>query len=148
MAIEPGSAKTSMSAPDFLDSNILVYAHSQADPRKQKIAQELVRHAVLGQMVVSTQTLAEFSAILLQKFSTVYSADEVLGILDALAPIRLVVPDAGGVRRAVEAHKTYGIHFYDGMIIAAAERASCTRIWSEDLNAGQAYFGVKVENPF
>jgi predicted nucleic acid-binding protein len=34
------------------------------------------------------------------------------------------------------------------MIVAAAERANCSRIWSEDLNAGQSYFGVGVENPF
>jgi predicted nucleic acid-binding protein len=34
------------------------------------------------------------------------------------------------------------------MILAAAERAGCQRIWSEDMNAGQSYFGVKVKNPF
>jgi len=34
------------------------------------------------------------------------------------------------------------------MIVAAAERAGCSKIWSEDLNAGQEYFGVPVENPF
>lgn len=137
-----------MSAPEFLDSNVLVYAHDDSDPRKQEIAQGLVRRAVLGEMVVSTQTLAEFSATLLQRFSKSFSSDEVLGILDALAPIRLVVPDAGIVRRAVEAHEIYGVHFYDGMIVAAAERAGCERIWSEDLNAGQKYFGVTVTNPF
>jgi predicted nucleic acid-binding protein len=43
---------------------------------------------------------------------------------------------------------TYGIHFYDGMIVAAAERAGCGRIWSEDFNAGQKYFGITVTNPF
>lgn len=42
----------------------------------------------------------------------------------------------------------YGVHFYDGMILAAAERSSCGRIWSEDFNAGQRYFGIVVENPF
>jgi len=52
------------------------------------------------------------------------------------------------VRRAVEAGAAYGIHFYDGMIVAAAESAGCGRIWSEDLNPGQKYFGVSVENPF
>jgi predicted nucleic acid-binding protein len=137
-----------MSGPDFLDSNILVYAHDDVDPKKQRIAQDLIRRAVAGEMVVSTQTLAEFSATLLQRFSKEYSADEVIGILDALAPIRLVVPDAGIVRRAVEAHRTYGLHFYDGMIVAAAERGGCGRIWSEDMNAGQKYFDVAVENPF
>jgi predicted nucleic acid-binding protein len=52
------------------------------------------------------------------------------------------------VRRAVEVRATYGLHFYDGMMVAAAERAGCARIWSEDLNSGQVYFGVRVENPF
>jgi predicted nucleic acid-binding protein len=137
-----------MPGPDFLDSNILVYAHDDADPKKQRIAQDLIRRAVAGEMLVSTQTLAEFSATLLQRFSKEYSADEVIGILDALAAIRLVVTDAGVVRRAVEAHQTYGVHFYDGMIVAAAERGGCSRIWSEDLNPGQKYFHVTVENPF
>ena len=37
-----------MTVPDFLDSNILVYAFDASDPRKQRIAQDLVRRAVLG----------------------------------------------------------------------------------------------------
>ena len=31
-----------MSGPDFLDSNILVYAYDDADPRKREIAQNLI----------------------------------------------------------------------------------------------------------
>ena len=65
-----------------------------------------------------------------------------------LSPIRVVVPDADIVRRAVEARAEYGLHFYDGMIVAAAERGGCGRIWSEDLNAGQEYFGIAIANPF
>jgi len=68
--------------------------------------------------------------------------------LDALGPIGVVIPDADLVRRAVEVRAAYGIHFYDGMIVAAAERGGCERVWSEDLNPGQQYFGVTVENPF
>lgn len=52
------------------------------------------------------------------------------------------------MRRAVEASARYGLHFYDGMIVAAAERGGCRRIWSEDLSGGQKHFGVTVENPF
>jgi predicted nucleic acid-binding protein len=48
----------------------------------------------------------------------------------------------------VEAHAQFGVHFYDGLIIAAAERGGCARIFSEDLNAGQKYFGIAVVNPF
>jgi len=37
---------------------------------------------------------------------------------------------------------------YDGMIIACAERAGSKRIWSEDLSDDQAYFGIRIQNPF
>jgi len=93
-------------------------------------------------------SLAEFAATMLHKVSPPATADAVMRGLDALTAIRLIVPDAELVRRAVQARAAYGIHFYDGMIVAAAERAGCQRILSEDLNAGQEYFGVTVSNPF
>lgn len=137
-----------MSAPDFLDSNILIYAYDPTDPAKQRTAQNLVLKALDGEILASTQVLAEFAAILLHKITPSPGVDTVKLLLDALSPIKLIIPDEGTVRRAVEAHATYGLHFYDGMIVAAAERGGCKRIWSEDLNSGQKYFGVVVENPF
>src|SRR5215471_5056283 len=137
-----------MPAPDFLDSNVLVYAYDVSDSRKQRIAQDLVREAIAGESVISTQVLAEFAATLLHKLSPAAPPDDVLVILNALGPIRLVLPDSDIVRRAVEARASYGLHFYDGMIVAAAERAGCKRLLSEDFNAGQTYFGITAENPF
>lgn len=137
-----------MSVPDFLDSNVLVYAYDPNEPRKQQIAQALVHKALEGEVIASPQVLAEFSATLLHKASPPLPPEKVIIILDTLGPIKLVLPDLGTVRRAVEARHRFGIRFYDGMIVAAAERGGCRRIWSEDLNAGQEYFGVRVENPF
>ncbi len=137
-----------MSVPEFLDSNIFVYAYDDTEPRKRGIAQDFLRRAVLGEFVASTQTLAELATTLLHRFSPPFRPKDVLAILDTLSPITLVFPDSGMIRRAVEARETYGLHFYDGMIVAAAERTECERIWSEDLNAGQKYFGVEVANPF
>jgi predicted nucleic acid-binding protein len=137
-----------MPGPDFLDTNVLVYAYDANAPAKQRVAQDLVRRAVAGDFLISTQVLAEFSATLLHKLVPAVSSKNVVALLDALAPIQLIFPDGDMVRRAVEARAEYGLHFYDGMIIAAAERAGCQRIWSEDLNAGQKYFGVETANPF
>ena len=36
----------------------------------------------------------------------------------------------------------------DGTIVAAAQEAGCRTVFSEDLNAGQDYDGVRVVNPF
>jgi predicted nucleic acid-binding protein len=137
-----------MSGADFLDTNIVAYAYDESKPQKQQLARQLLEGAVVGKVVISTQVLAEFAAVMLHKVSPPATANAVVKALDALASIRLITPDAELVRRAVEAQSSYGIHFYDGMIVAAAERAGCARIWSEDLNDGQKYFGVAVENPF
>jgi predicted nucleic acid-binding protein len=137
-----------MNADEFLDTSILLYAYAPGHPEKQTIAQELMQRGGGENLVVSTQVLAEFASALLHKTSPVMHAEAVAEMLDAVGWIRVVGTDTGTVRRAVEARAQYGVHFYDGMIIAAAERARCARIWSEDLNPGQTYFGVRVENPF
>jgi predicted nucleic acid-binding protein len=98
--------------------------------------------------MISTQVLAEFAATLLHKMTPAALPEDVLTVLDALGPIRVVIPDGEIVRRAAEVRAEYGIHFYDGMIVAAAERGGCGRIWSENLNAEQLYFGVEVKSPF
>ena len=137
-----------MSGPDFLDTNIFVYAYTPGDVRKQKIAQGIVAKALSGEGVASVQVMGEFAATLLHKVARPLSPEEVLIALDALGALRLVHPDHGMVRRAVDARAAYGIHLYDGLIVAAAERGGCRRILSEDLNAGQKYFQIPVENPF
>lgn len=134
--------------PGFLDTNIFVYAYDPTDRNKQTVAQDLVKKALAGDHLTSVQVLAEFATTLLHKIAHAASTADVAAVLDALSPIPLVAPDAHMVRRAVEARSRYGIHFYDGMIVAAAERAGCARILSEALSAGETYFGVRVENPF
>jgi predicted nucleic acid-binding protein len=137
-----------MPDPDFLDTNIFVYAYDPCDPRRQEIARDLVKRALTGGACVSSQVLAELATVLLHKTSPRADPANVVAVLDVLAPIRLIPADGDMVRRAVQAHSQYGIHFYDGMIVAAAERGGCARILSEDMNGGQKYFGVFVENPF
>jgi predicted nucleic acid-binding protein len=137
-----------MSAPDFLDTNVLVYGYDILDSRKRRIAQDLIRKALRGELVTSTQVLAEFAATLLHKLTPPARPLDVRNLLDVLGPLQLIATDGDTVRRAVEARAQYGVHFYDGMILAAAERAGCQRILSEDFNPGQKYFGIVVENPF
>jgi predicted nucleic acid-binding protein len=137
-----------MSAHEFLDTNVLVYAYDSSAPRKQQVARSLVRRAVAGEIAAASQVLGEFAATLLHKLTPAAKPEELVALLDTLGPIILVPIDGDVVLRAVQARAQYGVHFYDGMIIAAAERGGCQKIWSEDLNAGQDYFGCVVENPF
>ena len=137
-----------MSGADFLDTNILVYAYDSRFPAKQAIAQGLLRKAILGDSVTSSQVLGEFATTLLHKFSPAATFTQLIEILDALSPIKSISIDSETVRRAVETNEKYNLHFYDALIVATAERAGCRQILTEDLNPGQKYFGVLAVNPF
>ena len=45
-------------------------------------------------------------------------------------------------------HQRTGISFRDSMIVRSAAEMGCDVLYSEDLNAGQDYSGVRAGNPF
>jgi len=49
---------------------------------------------------------------------------------------------------ALEIAKRFNLGYYDSLILAAARLGGCSVVYSEDLNPGQDYGGVRVENPF
>lgn len=52
--------------------------------------------------------------------------------------------DPGG---AIGIHQRGGISSWDAMIIRSAAEIGCPVLYSEDLNVGQDYPGIHVENP-
>ena len=52
------------------------------------------------------------------------------------------------IEQAIDISVISQLSFWDSLIIAAAEKANCEFVFSEDLNAGQTYRGVMVFNPF
>jgi predicted nucleic acid-binding protein len=51
------------------------------------------------------------------------------------------------IRRALELHTRRHVHFWGASILAAAELARYTRLWSEDFAPGAIYDQLRVENP-
>jgi predicted nucleic acid-binding protein len=49
---------------------------------------------------------------------------------------------------AVILRRRYHISHWDSTIIAAAQELGCKTLYSEDLNHGQDYDGVRIQNPF
>ena len=133
----------------FFDTNVLVYPYDSRDPEKQSKAQELLTNSIAGEVgVISTQVLGEFFNVVTRRIPSPLSAEDAEEVMRLLGIMPVVGIDTSMVHRAVNTHRRYGIDYWDSLIIAAAERAGCTHVLSEDLNSGQSYHGVTVIDPF
>ena len=133
----------------FLDTNILVYAYDSSEPAKQTTAQTLLTQGMEQEnAVLSAQVLGEFFVVITRRIPMPLAANEAEQLIDLLSILPVVEIDQMLVKSAVAAHSKLQISYWDALIVCAAERAGCQKILSEDLNAGQDYRGVRVENPF
>ena len=131
----------------FLDTNVLVYAVDQKDPLKQSKARDIIVGAIGGNgFVVSAQVLNEFSNIALLKLKM--SVPEVRKFVSIFRRMNVVSLNVEWTDRALAIKEMYGIQFFDSLLLAAAEASGCDEFWTEDLNDGQSYCGIKVVNPF
>ena len=136
-----------MSARSFFDSNVLVYTDDADAPAKQTKALELLaaqRRAGTG--VVSVQVLQEYFVAATKKLGVSPVAarrkTELFGRFD------LVTPGLDDVLGAIDLHRLHPLSFWDAMIVRAALRSGCVRLYSEDLRPGWRIDGLEVVNPF
>lgn len=131
----------------FLDTNILLYAALGRDHAGHRW--ERAREIALSEdYCTSGQVLAEFYNVATRKGAPPLSpqkAREWVRVV-AMKPCQPVTPDV--VLAAIDHAHRYQLSYWDGAIIAAAERIGARVLYSEDLNHGQTYGSVRVENPF
>lgn len=138
-----------MKGRDFFDTNILVYAFDNKNPRKQKIAADLLTEAIRNESaILSTQVLGEFYTVVTSKIKKPLIPQEALGLINNMAVLPVQEVDLDMVKRAIRISDRYTISYWDSLIIAAAERGGCKRLISEDLNSGQSYDNIIVYDPF
>jgi predicted nucleic acid-binding protein len=130
----------------FLDTNILIYAVDSRDQAKQDKAIVLLDRCIRGGSgVISTQVLQEYAAVALSKLQR--DIDTIIAEMCALESLEIVRITPALIRRALELHVLSRVHYWDALILAAAELARCELLWSEDFSAGLVYGAIRVENP-
>jgi len=132
----------------FLDTNVFVYAVSEQDLRKQKIARDLIRHALETNHdgCTSMQALQEFTNVVIKKQLCPREAiEDWYPFIYALVATEIT---SDMIRNAIWIQFEYDIQYYDALMIAAAEKLGCHEILTEDLNPGQIYRGMIAVNPF
>ena len=131
----------------FLDTNVLVYAasSSKADAGKQDRALKLIQHADFG---LSAQVLQEFYVTMTRKLKRPMAPEIAVALMEEYRAFPTAPTDYQLIVAAAEISVQHGISYWDGAIIAAAEILQARVLYTEDLNHGQRYGGVRVENPF
>jgi predicted nucleic acid-binding protein len=137
-----------MTEPIFVDTNVWVYAVDAADPAKRRRALEVTAPAPGRDLVVSTQVLTEFFAVVTRKLAVPVSAEDAEALVRQLAVLPVVAVDSSLVVAAIDGSRAWQISIWDALILRAAEVAGCRRVLSEDLADGTTYGSVVVENPF
>ncbi len=130
----------------FVDTNVVVCAFDRADPTKQRIAIEVLEGA--ERLVLSTQVLLETWWVLTRRLAEPLEENQASEVIDRLCELPVVSTDPHLVRQAIATSRRFNIAIWDALIIEAARTAGSKNILSEDLQTGQDFDGVTVENPF
>jgi predicted nucleic acid-binding protein len=133
----------------FVDTNVLVYAHDVTAGDKHSRARALVEELWdTREGCLSVQVLQEFFVTTTRKIPKPLDAPAAGLIIEDLAHWHLHVPAAGDILAAIDIHQRTGAAFWDAMILRSAKELGCATLHSEDLNPGQVSEGVQVRNPF
>lgn len=142
-----------MTAPsrEFLDTNILIYAHdlSPGQETKRHTAISLIRRLMEDRRAcISVQVLQEFYVAVTRKIGRPLPSQEALEAVEDFMKWPLHEPSAEDVRMAVLTSQRRRLSLRDALIVHSAASLGCCILWSEDLNAGQLIEGVRISTPF
>ena len=131
----------------FIDTNLFVYSIDQKEPGNREKARAILKKIINSQQpVISTQVIKEFYIVATTKLK----ADQLIvkNIIHTFRNMEVVNNDLELIEQAIDISGISQFSIWDSLIIAAAEKANCEFVFSEDLNPGQAYRGVIVVDPF
>lgn len=132
----------------FVDTNILVYAIEITGP---DLAKSTAARALFDNLdaCISTQVLGEFySAVTRARRQSPLTHDEATAWVQFWKRLDVQTLTVAHVDLALEITRIHRVKYYDALILATARFAGCKIVYSEDLNPGQDYGGVRVKNPF
>ena len=133
----------------FVDTNILVYAHDTSAGKKHIRATELIRELwQSGGGCLSIQVLQEFYVTVTRKVAKPLGPEVAAQIIADLSVWQVHRPGVQDLLDAIRLQHRYETSFWEAMIIASALQLGCHTIWSEDLNPGQVYEQLRVLDPF
>jgi predicted nucleic acid-binding protein len=131
----------------FFDSNILIYADDKGEPKKQKVARELIeRYFSAGLAVVSVQVLQEYFNVVTKKQKLDASVARVKVELLSKFVANITLPE--DVLLAIDLFRLHKLSSWDSMLVRSAKQSECKILFSEDMQNGRIIDGLQIINPF
>lgn len=133
----------------FVDTNVLLYAFSDdaREARKAAVAFDLLGSPDLA---VSVQILQEFYVQATRATCpSPMTHEHAAGLLGSfILQFPVAETTVSLTSAALACSQRYQISYWDAAVIEAARALGCDTVLTEDLNHGQDYGGIRVENPF
>lgn len=131
----------------FLDTNVLVYASDMDQPKKRDAARALLRQCSADvPPCISTQVVQEFYVAATRKLGV--EPLKAKDVIHSFRHMEIVLIDSDDINRAIDGNILWQVSFWDALIVAAAQKARCDVLYTEDLNHGQVFDTLRVCNPF
>ena len=138
-----------MSAPIFVDTNILIYARDLSDPDKQSRAHQVLSYlwkSHLGR--ISYQVLNEYYVTVTRKLKPGLDQGVARQDIDDLLQWGPIGYTPTSLRKAWEIESRYKLSWWDSLILSSAFETGADTVYSEDMHHGLLVFGMRVINPF
>jgi len=132
----------------LIDSNILVYAFTNIDPKKQKKAKEIIykaRDSTLG--YISKQNIIELINTN-RKFSKNLSNKELQKIITGLESLKIIDYSTTTIKKALDIQTQTNIGFFDSLIIQTMIENNIFVIFTENEKDFKKIKNIFVINPF
>jgi len=132
---------------EFIDTNVLVYAHDGGAGRRHDRSVDLLKRLFEeANGALSVQVLSEFYSVATKKLSM--KSEEAEEAISDLRGWSIHRPGHADVVRAIRLLRRYKISWWDALVINSAIELGCSILWSEDLTDGRRYGPVTVRSPF
>ena len=134
----------------FIDTNIFIYSFDNSNALKQQKAIDIISSSLYNSNgCISYQVIQEFINTATQKFINPLNKDDCKKyIVTVLEPLCEVFSYVELFSDALDIKEGWKYSFYDSLIIAAALKANCNMLLSEDLHHGQQIRDLVISNPF
>jgi predicted nucleic acid-binding protein len=133
----------------FIDTNILVYANDRTAGEKHEKSKRILFDGIINDNIaISTQVLSEFYVTVTRKIKTRLPPDMAKKEILLLKAVEIIEIDFNLIIQAINVSNEYKLSYWDALIIAAAQKARCNILYSEDLNPDQKISSVVIRNPF